>query len=1151
MLLLLVACGPANDPPDDKPGNTPPTVTIALDPLAPTALDVVVATATTHDEDGDAVAVAWRWTRDGADVGLTTDTLPAGTAARGETWSVLATPSDGEDDGEPAEVTFTIGNAPPTLQSVVVGPTGATVADTLTATFAGAEDADGDDVSVEVTWSVDGTAVWVETVGAGDTATLAGVFAKGQEVVVTATPTDGEGAGLPVVSAALLVADSPPSATGARVAPDPLYVDSVATCVGEGWSDADGDAEGWQVAWTVYGAAVSSEATLPVGLFARGDTVACTLVPDDGELAGEAVTSADVVVSNSAPRCDVAAVTIGPDPATLGDAIAVATDGYAGCADPDGDAIVQIYDWRVDGVSAFSTASIAAGSVARGSTVTLVAGWSDGVVLGGEATSNTIDVVNRAPVASAITFSPASPTTEDTLGALVATSDADGDTLSLDYAWTIDGVGAGSDATLTGFTKGQTVSLTATPRDDWEAGTPASASVVIANAAPTAPTVAIAPTRPSTDDALVCTIAAATDADGDALSYTFAWTVGGIPYASATTTLFSGDTVPASVTTNGQTWTCSVSASDGTVAGETASASVVVGCDLDGDGHDALACGGDDCDDDDDALHAGATEVCDAADVDEDCDGLADDADPSLSATVYYPDADGDTYGDRDAGVAACSRPAGWLTNGDDCDDTRSAVKPGATERCDDLDLDEDCDGLAEDADSSVTGQTTQYPDGDGDGYGEEGGASTRACDLLAGYATSQTDCDDTTDAVNPGAEEVCADGVDNDCDGTSFPCGIEGSRVEPYASFTGTYGFGYSASVGDFDGNGDDDLIVGSSNLKKGHVWLGPITSGTRASTTSDVTLDGPAAWTDVGTVSAAIPDTDGDGDDEILLSAKGSFSGYDYAALLVGGDPDLASMELDDSTLLGSASGSASAPAMGGAGDVDGDGYGDLYLGSMRDTSSFNKLTVYLGDVAGDLEAVEYTTTAAGGFGDRYGVAYAGDMDGDGLGDTLARLGEGGVFVLAGDPAPVSSSLSVASDAWVTFSDTYSYVCAPGDVDGDGYADAGVSIGNTVYLLLGPPTGAVTKDDAFATVPGFDCRSGDTDDDGVSETFAWTNGGTPYRYPQPLEAGAHTTADAAGSTSANTSAAALGDLTDDGYVDFVTASYTGSVNVYTGGEW
>jgi hypothetical protein len=179
-----------------------------------------------------------------------------------------------------------------------------------------------------------------------------------------------------------------------------------------------------------------------------------------------------------------------------------------------------------------------------------------------------------------------------------------------------------------------------------------------------------------------------------------------------------------------------------------------------------------DCDDDDPNANPGTVEVCDPADVDEDCDGLADDADPGkLQPTdYYYADADGDGFGDDADSVPRCDPSVAYpLLVGGDCDDQDAAINPDGQEVCDPADVDEDCDGTADDLDGSATGQTTWYADADSDGFG--GAAdSTQACDPVAfayEYAAAD-DCDDTDALVYPGAPEVC-DFKQDDCDASSW----------------------------------------------------------------------------------------------------------------------------------------------------------------------------------------------------------------------------------------------------------------------------------------------------------------------------------------------------------------------------------------------
>ncbi|WP_276530872.1 putative metal-binding motif-containing protein, partial [Aestuariivivens sediminis] len=100
-----------------------------------------------------------------------------------------------------------------------------------------------------------------------------------------------------------------------------------------------------------------------------------------------------------------------------------------------------------------------------------------------------------------------------------------------------------------------------------------------------------------------------------------------------------------------------------------------------------------DCNDNDAAIHPGATEVCDG--IDNNCNGQTDEG----VKTTYYADSDGDGYGNPASTTQACSPPSGYVSNNTDCDDTDANEYPGQV----------------------------WYADVDGDGYGS--GSSQTTCE--------------------------------------------------------------------------------------------------------------------------------------------------------------------------------------------------------------------------------------------------------------------------------------------------------------------------------------------------------------------------------------------------------------------------------------
>ena len=152
------------------------------------------------------------------------------------------------------------------------------------------------------------------------------------------------------------------------------------------------------------------------------------------------------------------------------------------------------------------------------------------------------------------------------------------------------------------------------------------------------------------------------------------------------------------------------------------------------------------------------------------CDGEDNNCDQNIDEGLlqsWYADFDSDAYGDASTKVEACVAPAGYVTDGTDCDDTRASVYPGAVELCDGED--NNCD---QQTDEGL--EQSWYVDADNDGYGDPATGVTD-CAAPTGYVADNTDCDDTLSPVNPGAEEACNDTIDNNCDGEINEAGAVG----------------------------------------------------------------------------------------------------------------------------------------------------------------------------------------------------------------------------------------------------------------------------------------------------------------------------------------------------------------------------------------
>ena len=553
-------------------GNTVPVLTSAAlsttTPAEGETLSVTLGTAS--DEDGHSITYAYAWYAGGSLVG-TAATLDSASFSKGQSVYVVVTPNDGFDDGLPVTSdTATVSNTLPTLSGLTLSPSAPYTLETISASETTA-DADGDTVTVTYAWTVDGT-LQSETGSTLD----ASLSSKGQVVSVTATPNDGEGDGTSS-SASVTVLNTVPSITSADLDGTSVDESGSLTCSASGWSDDDGDSEGYSYSWTADGTEISTSATISGGDFSKGQVLVCTITPNDGEEDGSPVSSSSVTVDNSAPI--LSGVTLSSTTPVEGETLSV-TLGTA--SDADGDSITYSYEWQVNGTTVSTASTLDSGDFDKGDAIIVIVTPNDGTIDGAAVTSATATAQNTPPVISSVTLNNSAPTTNQTITASVSSSDVDGDSVSYTYAWTVDGVLVGeTGASLAGstyFDKDQSIVVTVTPNDGTDDGTPvASTAAIGANTAPTAPTIAIDPSNPDDSEDLLCEVSVeSTDADGDTVTYSATWTQNGTSFGSLSTSTFTNDTVDAANTVDGDTWVCTVTPNDGDDDGSTDTASVEI-----------------------------------------------------------------------------------------------------------------------------------------------------------------------------------------------------------------------------------------------------------------------------------------------------------------------------------------------------------------------------------------------------------------------------------------------------------------------------------------------------------------------------------------------------------------------------------------------
>ncbi len=192
-------------------------------------------------------------------------------------------------------------NAAPGAATVSITPTDPRTLDVLAWLLdAPAEDPEGDVLTYEVIWLIDGTEA-----GTADVLDPA-LTARGQEVVVGVTASDALGPGPTAWSEPVVIGNTPPTAPGVDIVPDePNEGDALICAVTAPSLDVDGDLVTYTMAWTVDGAPFPPATTdvwpgdgVASGVTGAGEVWTCTATPSDGLDEGQAGTDTATIVQD-------------------------------------------------------------------------------------------------------------------------------------------------------------------------------------------------------------------------------------------------------------------------------------------------------------------------------------------------------------------------------------------------------------------------------------------------------------------------------------------------------------------------------------------------------------------------------------------------------------------------------------------------------------------------------------------------------------------------------------------------------------------------------------------------------------------------------------------------------------------------------------
>lgn len=222
--------------------------------------------------------------------------------------------------------------------------------------------------------------------------------------------------------------------------------------------------------------------------------------------------------------------------------------------------------------------------------------------------------------------------------------------------------------------------------------------------------------------------------------------------------------------------------------------------------------------------------------------------------------------------------------------------------------------------------------------------------------------------------------------------------------------------------------------------------------------------ATSGVDTSSSPHLDVNGDGLDDLIVGSPGSNVGAGSVSLFHGRIGGVLAMP----TRILPGAGGAFGNSVSNAGDVNGDGYGDVLIGSRN-----GSLYVFHGGMNGVSANAARTISGLDSHTDGPPISTAGDVNADGYSDIVANISAPGgpVGIFLGSPSGIGAAPATVL-AGVSMADSFGFaVAGGGDVNGDGYCDVvvgapfatpfGRMLAGTASVFHGGPMGMRTVAD------------------------------------------------------------------------------------------